>query len=606
MTDFQPITFGKYTLLERIAVDPVGELYRASRPGENGKAQILLIKKFLPHVSQNPMLVESFSNSARISSLFKHENIAQVLDYGSVDGTFYIATAYLSGYSLHHLLKMSRDRQRPFTPEHGLHVAAQVCRALAYAHEFKDPANQDTAVIHGNLGPETVFVTYEGVVKLTDFGIHPGNIRESAPQLDQMNAWLAYMSPEQVTGDRADHRTDIFSLGILLYEMLTGRRMFQGKSMEMFSLVRHVKFEPANQVAPHLPPEMCDLIARALHKAPDDRYPSARDMLKDLERTLATRPRPSFRHGISDYFSTSQRTAAVPHAEEEETEQPHSQCEKEDRDLSESSASSSASPPQDKPERTEEKVTRGKVPSEQDPTREPAPAPPVQRRRRSMPWVIGLSASLVLVMAVGLVLHGNERWKDRTAQEVTLADAAIDACQRGDYGQAVSGFERALAARPKDRDRLSTPYARALEGLATQLLKENPTKAERLLVTARELDPRQGHIYATLGLLYLNRKDYPKAIYAYQKAVELNPGIADVFFNLGYIYAVRQEYRKAREMYSRTVELEPPFLDEALFNLALVEARLGKHEESTKNLERALKFNPDNKQVKSYLERLDT
>jgi tetratricopeptide (TPR) repeat protein len=225
---------------------------------------------------------------------------------------------------------------------------------------------------------------------------------------------------------------------------------------------------------------------------------------------------------------------------------------------------------------------------------------------KSRAWFIAVPAALCIVVAVTLVLRGNAEWAGFSSKTPSRIETAMAALDRGDLHEAISRFEEAIAARPEDLRRVSAPYARALEGQAAQILKTDPQRAEALLLKARELDPRHVQIHTTLGLLYLDREDYPKAIEAYQSAIELNPRMADIFFNLGYIFAVREDYRRAQEMYARTVDLSPPFLDEALFNLAVIEARLGKHKECVKYLKRALKYNPDNKQVRNYLEKLNT
>jgi len=614
MPSFQPIAFGKYTLLERIGVNAMAELYRASRLGKDNKPEPLLIKRFLPQVNKNPKLIESISHSAKISSRFQHDNIAATLDFGSTDGIFYIATAYLSGYPLRYLLEVSRERERPFCPQHALHIAVQICQALVYAHEFKDPSGEYADPIHGNLSPDTAFVTLDGLVKLTDFGIHRGTHHEKGGQLDPMNTWLAYTSPEQLSADpSSDARSDIFSLGVLLYEMLTGQRMFHGKSMEIFSKVRHAIFDPIDKIAPHVPLELHNLVTQSVQKAPKKRYASAAEMLKALEKARSGLPQPTFDRGLSDYFTARQKgqqkgemnapaldlppAAPTPSEESKPSLSPAHQAVSE--------ALTPESQPAGPEESADQPVITGEICHTVDRQETSKPAKRTWKPTKPMAWLVGLPAVLAVIIAISLVFNGSAQRGDHTPPP-TPAEEAIEALDRGDFRQAVSRFEQALDARPENRSRLSRPYAQALKGRASQLITENPTKAEKCLLAAKELDPKWGPIYSTLGLLYLNRKDYPKAIEAYQEAIRLTSGTADTFFNLGYIYAVRQNYSKAREMYTRTVELAPPFLDEALFNLAVIEDRLGKHKESIKNLQRALEYNPENQQVRVYLNRLNT
>jgi tetratricopeptide (TPR) repeat protein len=172
------------------------------------------------------------------------------------------------------------------------------------------------------------------------------------------------------------------------------------------------------------------------------------------------------------------------------------------------------------------------------------------------------------------------------------------------FAEAVALFEEILASDPSIINKVSGPYARALRGQSSNLVKTDPQKAKALLLTSVELEPEsvQGHFQ--LGLLYVRLKDYTKAIDTYQKAAALDPQFSEIFFNLAYVYAVTKDFSKAKEMYVRVVELAPPFLDEALFNLAIVHEKLGKRDKSIKNLEQAIMVNPENELAKKYLQRL--
>lgn len=614
MATFQPIVFGKYTLLERIGVNPMAEVYRASHLNNPDKPQPVLIKRFLPHVTKNKKLVECLSNTARVTSRFDHENVAGVLDFGSVEDVFYIAIEYLSGYPLQHLLTVSRERQRPFTPQHALHIAAGICRALDYAHGFKDPLGRYAAVIHGNLSPDSVFITFDGTVKLTDFGIHKENTRETGAQPEGLNTRLSYMSPEQITGEPCDSRTDIFSTGILLYEMLTGRRMFQGKSMEIFSMVRHARFEPVEKAAPQLPAALPALLEHCLQKAQDDRYPSAGEMLKALDEARSALPEPTFDHGLSIYFDShpiqgtpknkakraSRRKTAAPIRPKQENLGTAGKATPTEKGIREAPPAQMAKPP------SPPVATVEKAPPPTEPTPKARPRETARTGSASKAWLIAVPAAVAVVVALVLIIGRNSDWGLSLSTAPSPSELALQALDQGNFSEAILGFEKALAARPQDLDKLKEPYAQALEEQAARLLKTDPATAEGLLLQANQLAPDRVGVHATLGLLYLNRKEYRKATGAYRRAIRLNPQMADLFFNLGYIYAVQRDFPKAHEMYARTVELSPPFIDEALFNLAMIEARQGKRETCVKNLRRALKHNPDNEQVREYLKQLET
>jgi len=181
---------------------------------------------------------------------------------------------------------------------------------------------------------------------------------------------------------------------------------------------------------------------------------------------------------------------------------------------------------------------------------------------------------------------------------------AMKACNEKQYEQAVILFEEALAGKPAEKSGIAPSYARALRGRSAGLLESDPEQAEPLLIKAVELDPGNvyGHFY--LGKLYTSMKDYPRAIKAYGKALELDPGFSDGFFNLGFVCTVTRNYARAEEMFRKVTRLKPAYLDEAYFNLAVVQNLQDKAEESVRSLERAMEINPDNERAKKYLLRL--
>ena len=172
------------------------------------------------------------------------------------------------------------------------------------------------------------------------------------------------------------------------------------------------------------------------------------------------------------------------------------------------------------------------------------------------------------------------------------------------FPEAIASFEKILVSDPGMSDKITLPYAEALLGLADNLHKTDPQQAIALFKKALQFDPRSVRAHFQMGLVLTAQKDYAAAIESYQKAITLNPEFPDTFFNLGFIYAVLKNYAKAEEMYARTVELKPNYLDEALFNLALVQSKQDKKEQSLANLNKALAVNPKNKSVQNYLKKL--
>jgi Tfp pilus assembly protein PilF len=183
-------------------------------------------------------------------------------------------------------------------------------------------------------------------------------------------------------------------------------------------------------------------------------------------------------------------------------------------------------------------------------------------------------------------------------------EEGLAALKLGRFAEASKSFEEALTANPSLLDRASRPYSQALRGEAAALTATDSPKARELLVKAAGLDPGNVDGLSQLAGLYLREKDYPKAIETYEKVAKLDAKRPDALFNLGYAYAVTKEYAKAEQAYGKVVDLTPPYLDEALFNLAMVQVKLGKRDQCVKNLERAIQVNPKNEGAKQYLETL--
>jgi tetratricopeptide (TPR) repeat protein len=183
-------------------------------------------------------------------------------------------------------------------------------------------------------------------------------------------------------------------------------------------------------------------------------------------------------------------------------------------------------------------------------------------------------------------------------------EQAMEALRKERFAKAAALFEKALASDPGARSRIAPPYAQALVGGAASILDSNPRKAVTLLRKAARLDPQNSEAYYYLGKLYTSKKDVPKAIKAYEKSIDLDPRSPDAFFNLGFIYYSTKEYSKAEKMFRKVVELRPFYLDEAYFNLAVVQNLQGKRKESIGNLERTLEVNPNNDRARKYLLRL--
>ena len=275
MTVFQPIQFGKYRLLDKIAVGGMAELYRAKLTGVQGFEKLIAIKKILPNLSEEDNLITSFIDEAKLAALLHHENIVQIYDFGNMDNEYFIAMEFLFGKDLRTIRKAANNRELPLGMGYILYIISRICAGLDYSHNLKDLQGKPLNIIHRDINPQNILVTYEGQVKIIDYGIAKAASQNNKTRENLIKGKLAYMSPEQANGQTIDHRSDIFSTGIILYELLADRRMFEGETMHVLSLVREAHYDPPEEVIPDLPAKLNQILHRALAKDPDERYQSA-------------------------------------------------------------------------------------------------------------------------------------------------------------------------------------------------------------------------------------------------------------------------------------------------------------------------------------------
>jgi serine/threonine protein kinase len=226
----QPVKFGKYLLLERIAVGGMAEVFVAKAFGVEGFERLLAIKKILPTMGEDAEFISMFVDEARIAVQLSHANIVQVLELGKHDESLYIAMEYISGRDLRQLLERFRKLQQPMPIAQACLTVAEVCEALDYAHRKKDARGHALGIVHRDVSPQNVLISFDGEVKLIDFGIAKAESRLQKTQAGILKGKFSYMSPEQVMGLPVDGRSDIFAAGILLWELVCGEKLFTGDS----------------------------------------------------------------------------------------------------------------------------------------------------------------------------------------------------------------------------------------------------------------------------------------------------------------------------------------------------------------------------------------
>jgi predicted ATPase/class 3 adenylate cyclase/tRNA A-37 threonylcarbamoyl transferase component Bud32 len=287
VAQFEPIRFGKYQLIEKIATGGMAEVYKAKSYGVAGFEKLLVIKKILPHLSRNPEFVRMFINEAKIAVSLNHANVVQVYDLGVVDKDYYMAMEFIHGHDLMRVIKLGRKTRRFLPIPTGVHIISEVARGLAYAHTLCDPGGRPLNVVHQDVSPHNIIVSYEGDVKLVDFGIaRMGEVAEEEPG-KMAGGKFAYMAPEQAIGHGVDCRSDIFAAGIILYELITGQRLYAGKDRkEKMRMVRNAEIPPPRAVNPEIPSRLEEILLKVLARDPDDRYQQSRDFQEDLQAFL--------------------------------------------------------------------------------------------------------------------------------------------------------------------------------------------------------------------------------------------------------------------------------------------------------------------------------
>lgn len=285
---FQPEPFGKYYLLDKIAVGGMAEIFKAKQFGPGGFEKVLVIKRILSHLGEDDEFIQMFRDEAMISSTLSHSNIIHIYDFGKVRNNYYIAMEYCEGRDLKTIMKKCQEVVRPLPIEHAVYVIHEVCKALDYAHRKKDSNNAELNILHRDVSPSNIMISYEeGKVKLADFGIAKAQNASYKTKAGVLKGKFEYMSPEQASGLPADRRSDIFAVGICFYELLTRRRLFKSDSdLKTLELIRNPYIPPPSHLNPQVREELDTIVMKALARRPEDRYQEAWQLQHDLREFM--------------------------------------------------------------------------------------------------------------------------------------------------------------------------------------------------------------------------------------------------------------------------------------------------------------------------------
>ncbi len=297
MASAAPRRLGKYDLVARIAKGGMAEIYLARQHGMVGFSRLVVIKCILPHLAEEPQFVRMFLEEARIAALISHPNVVQIFDVGEFEGHYFIAMEYINGPPVATVVRKLRAKRAAIPWEVAAEIVAQACDGLHAAHELKDYAGELLQLVHRDVSPHNLMIGEGGLVKLVDFGIAKAQISTVQTRTGAIKGKYPYMSPEQCRGEPLDRRTDLFSLGAVFFELVSGRRLFQRQNDLM--TLKAITEEPipfAREVQPDVPEEVSALIHRCLERDPGARFPSAAAMgavVRKVVSVLGAEPGPA-------------------------------------------------------------------------------------------------------------------------------------------------------------------------------------------------------------------------------------------------------------------------------------------------------------------------
>ncbi len=284
----KPIRFGKYTLIDRIAVGGMAEIFLARQAGLEGFEKTIVIKRIRPHLSKQSNFVKMFLNEAKLAAQLNHPNIVQIYDLGKIGESYFIAMEYIFGRDMRRIIPKADALGIPFPMVYALKIASSVCEGLYYAHARTDLYGNALNIVHRDVTPENIFVSFDGTVKVLDFGIAKAANQIEQTRAGEIKGKLSYMSPEQCMGKPLDMRSDIFSMGVVLYEWLTGFKLFTGDSeVAILKSITEGKIYAPSYFKADIPEGVEAILMKALEKDRERRYQTAWEMQYDLDQFLS-------------------------------------------------------------------------------------------------------------------------------------------------------------------------------------------------------------------------------------------------------------------------------------------------------------------------------
>lgn len=308
---------GDYLILEKLAQGGMAQVFKAKTVDPSGIERLVVIKRILPHISSDPDYVDMLIDEAKIAVHFTHGNIAQIYDLGKVHDDYFIVMEYVDGKTLGQVMRQLRSYQDLIPIDIAVYCLIELCQGLDYMHRKKDPQGRPLEVVHRDISPQNIIISYSGTVKIIDFGVAKASEKLSQTQSGVLKGKFAYMSPEQASGKILDSRSDIFSAGTILWELLTQKRLFKkDKNADTVKAVRKAHVFFPSEIRPEIPKFLDHIVLKALNKRRGGRYPSAITMAEDLRKFLRDY-NPDFRalqvvQFLYDYFGPEKDETNLP------------------------------------------------------------------------------------------------------------------------------------------------------------------------------------------------------------------------------------------------------------------------------------------------------
>ena len=642
----QVVKFGSYYLTRKIATGGMAELFRARKVGAAGFEKLVAIKRLLSHLAADEEFRSMFLNEAKLASLLNHQNIAQVHDLGRMEeddslapgqhGTYFIAMEYVSGKSLAEVMKKGQERGLPLPLELAVRVILAAATGLAYAHAKKNESGQPLDLVHRDVSPQNILISYEGEVKLVDFGIAKALSQSSTTRPGVLKGKFAYMAPEQARGESVDQRADIYALGVVFWEALTGRRLFSGDNeAAILNQVLNPQVGPPSGLRPEISSELDALCLKCLAREPASRFASAQALCEELEAylySLKTFPSTySLRNHMFKLFGPE--IAAENQQIQEEMEAARQLA---DQRLAVFMDATEA-PPQAPTQMVAPAKRSGRVlgyglaglgllaalglgawlmraqfsdqapappvtatSAKEGPKTTAPPAPP-DRQVLATP---DASAETPPAVPSGPAPHPEATLGPPPSVVDPRLAKAKEELRQGRFEQALATLGQPGAAQGDGEPAVDQLRARALLGRALSKLGQSPQEALTDLDQALKLAPDWAEVHYQAGRVQTRLKNLDQALAAYRRALELDPKLDGANFNSGYILLERGRPEEAIAYFQKVVDLGSPFAADAQVNLAVCYYKLGQQDEARRHLEAALSLNPNHKLALAYLDKL--